>query len=171
MYNFKSGKFATHNTNVAFCFVLIHLHERGATLESLARWSFSPSHQQKFASVFTSRLYGVKANRPLWILMPDDHWLADADFGTEKLFVSRDLRATMSPRFALAFLIHIFFFFFLSSKSALPVVRPPSRPPAALVDSYGCISATCAAAAAADIPTRPAKKELDCTCTCCPLYI
>lgn len=57
----------------------------------------------------------------------------------------------MSPRFALAFLIHIFFFFFLSSKSALPVVRPPSRPPAALVDSYGCISATCAAAAAAPL--------------------
>lgn len=72
------------NTNVAYCLVLIPLHERGATSESLARWSFSPSHQQKFASVFTSHLYDVKANRPLWILMPDDHWLADADFGTER---------------------------------------------------------------------------------------
>lgn len=52
----------------------------------------------------------------------------------------------MSPRFTLGFLIHIFFsflfFYFIQ-------VGTPGGSPAALVDSYGCISATCTADAVA----------------------
>lgn len=55
----------------------------------------------------------------------------------------------MSPRFTLGFLIHIFFSFFFYFIQVGTPGGLPALPPAGLVDSYGCIPATCAADAAA----------------------